>query len=204
MHETTKMIPKLIFLEEQKHLKSVPALSEPLIPKTAIVRKNNIVMYKQNRYVMPKGTYEPGKSVRIEADDANVRFYDIENNTLIQEHILASGIGKCIRDNHPERDKHSKLQQHEILTDLDSLAEKYVEELWKRLPRYVRDQLCIIKKLKQEYTIYELNEAINYCIQRNLYSANYLKDTLVYLHQKKDIPEVSKVNIPLKYSVVKA
>ena len=54
MHETTKMIPKLIFLEEQKHLKSVPALSEPLIPKTAIVRKNNIVMYKQNRYVMPK------------------------------------------------------------------------------------------------------------------------------------------------------
>ncbi len=48
VHETTKMIPKVVFAEEQKHLKAVPELSQPIIPKIAVVRKNNVVIYRQN------------------------------------------------------------------------------------------------------------------------------------------------------------
>ncbi len=40
---------------------SVFGYKEGIVPSTAIVRKNNVVMYRQNRYCMPKGTYEPGK-----------------------------------------------------------------------------------------------------------------------------------------------
>lgn len=54
VHETTKMVPKVAFREEQKHLKSTPELGESaVIPKIAIVRPNNIVFYGQNRYQLP-------------------------------------------------------------------------------------------------------------------------------------------------------
>ena len=78
IHETTKMIPNVVFSEEAKHLKPVPTLSKPLEPKTAIIRKTNVVHYKQNRYEVPKGTYLPGREARIVLDGAgiNVSFYD--------------------------------------------------------------------------------------------------------------------------------
>lgn len=206
VHETTKMIPKVVFTEEQKHLKSVPALSEPLIPKTAVVRKNNMVYYRQNRYAMPKGTYLPGKKVRIEVCNENISFFDCDNNVLLEQYKIPTGIGKCIKNNHSERDKSAKLEEikNEVLSDLDNTAEKFVEQIWNLMPRYIRDQLCLIRKLKPEYTVDEINKAIKYCTERHLYSANYLKDTLAYLSQEQDIPYVSSNDIPLKYRVVTA
>lgn len=107
------MVPAVVFAQEQKHLKAVPELSEPSnVPSIAVVRKNNIVIYRQNRYCMPKGTYQPGKKVKIEPDEMSriVHFYDLKDNALIEEHQIYAGIGKCIRNNHPERDKFTKLQ----------------------------------------------------------------------------------------------
>jgi len=43
MHDTTKMIPNVVFAEEIKHLKAAPTLSAPVKPKNAIVRKTNVV-----------------------------------------------------------------------------------------------------------------------------------------------------------------
>ena len=108
VHETTKMIPAVVFREEQKHLKSVPGISERIVlPKTAIVRKTNVVMYRQNRYCMPKGTYSPGRKVKIETDEERqkISFLDIEDGSLIEEHKLNDGIGQCIRHSNPERDR---------------------------------------------------------------------------------------------------
>ena len=54
IHETTKMMPNIVFAEEIKHLKSAPTLSEPPKPKSAIVRPTNVVHCLQNRYEVPK------------------------------------------------------------------------------------------------------------------------------------------------------
>ena len=69
-----------LFAEEIKHLTPVPTLSKPIEPKLAIIRKTNVVHYRQNRYEVPKGTYFPGRQARIEADGQNgmVCFYDKE------------------------------------------------------------------------------------------------------------------------------
>jgi len=56
-HETTKMVPNRVFLEECKHLKIVPTLSESPPTRTAIIRQTNVVHFRQNRYAVPKGTY---------------------------------------------------------------------------------------------------------------------------------------------------
>jgi len=89
VHETTKMIPAFVFNEERKYLKPAPELGE-----IEIVRKNNVVMYRQNRYVMPHGTYQPGRNVRIEAneDTGIIEFYDLKTKALLMQHTIAQGL----------------------------------------------------------------------------------------------------------------
>ena len=209
VHETTKMVPAVVFREEQKHLKPVPELSErTVLPKTAIVRKSNVVMYKQNRYCMPKGTYSPGRRMNIETDEDNqkITFFDTENGSLIEEHHLNDGIGQCVRHSNPNRDRGSKLKaiKEKVFSgfDDDERAIGYAKRVMELKPRYVRDQFGLLIKLQEEYSNDEMLKGINYCIERSLYSANDLRDTLEYLKQRKPEPVIRSTSIPVKYRVV--
>ena len=92
IHDTTKMIPNVVFSEEAKHLKPVPTLSEPPLPKSAIVRKTNVVHYLQNRYEVPKGTYLPGRKAVITVDDevGTVTFCDEQTGEFFAAHNMSS------------------------------------------------------------------------------------------------------------------
>ena len=209
LHETTKMVPAVVFAEEQKHLKAAPTITSPLIPKIAIVRKNNIVMHKQNRYAMPKGTYWPGRNVVIEEDEnaGIVRFFDIADHSLLEEHNIAQGIGKHVHNKHPERDRftqHQKLKEKAAQGfEKNEQANVFLEKILKLKSRYTRDQLSIIIKLQEQYSKEELAFAVNYCMERELFSAIDFKDTLEYFHQEEKLSEM-RIDIPLKYSVVTA
>ena len=112
IHETTKMIPKIVFKEEQGHLKAVPELiNADKISQFAIVRKTNVVVYKQNRYGIPKGTYEPKKEVRIEPLGDSLKIYEKNNDTLLVNHTIEKGKGKYIRIKHPERELNLKQKE---------------------------------------------------------------------------------------------
>lgn len=93
IHETTKMIPNVVFADQIKHLKAVPTLSKPIESKTAIVRKTNVVHYKQNRYEVPKGTYFPGREATISVDieKGTVSFSDKETGEFFAKHNIAIG-----------------------------------------------------------------------------------------------------------------
>jgi len=211
VHETTKMVPSIVFAEEQKRLKKAPELSSPVIPKIAIVRKNNIVMYKQNRYVMPAGTYQPGRKVLIETDaQANiVRFYDYREGSLIEEYRIEPGIGKCVRNTHPERDRFTK---HEALKTKAAEgfgnvehAGAFLDKILALKGRYTRDQLSIIIKLQEQYSQEQLEQAVSYCMERHLFSALDFKAVLEYFNQEEKPPLTkTKAPLPVKYSVVTA
>jgi hypothetical protein len=204
------MVPAIVFAQEQKHLKPVPELGEAVsIPQIAIVRKNNVVMYRQNRYCLPRGTYEPGKKVRIEADEATkkVRFYDLKNSTLIDEYILAAGVGKSVRNEHPERDKFSKLQsiKDKVFAGFPTPeGTQFIQMIAAAKPRYVRDQLGILLKLIDLYTADELQRAVLYCLDRQIISANDFRDTLEFFKQQQPLPVKCSGTIPVKYSMVVA
>ena len=208
VHETTKMVPAVVFAQEQQHLKSAPELGESTyVPSTAIVRKNNVVMYRQNRYCMPKGTYEPGRKVRIEADETSnrVRFYDLKDDVFIDEYTIADGVGKCVRNEHPERDRFSKLQsiKDKVFAGyISPEGTRFVEKIIEAKPRYVRDQLGILLKLAEIYSADELHRAAVYCLDRQIISANDFRDTLEYFKQLKPLPVKCSGTIPVKYSVV--
>jgi len=211
-HETTKMVPNRVFLEESKHLKPVPTLSEPAPPKTAAVRQTNVVHYRQNRYAVPKGTYVPGRRARIEADDekGTVAFYDSESGELLASHAIQYGVvGKGVGlPKNAERFKETKYEALKVTVlqwfDGISEAEGYIERIVEKYPRYVRDQLSIIRKTQELYTKSELERAIVYCTERELYSANDLRDTLEYFRREEPLSIAIEIRLPVKYSAVRA
>ena len=212
IHDTTKMIPNVVFAEEIKHLKQVPTLSAPPKPKTAIVRKTNVVHYLQNRYEVPKGTYFPGTEALISVDEqaGTVTFCDKETGELFATHNIAYGvIGKKIPlPKNADRFKQTKYDELKVnvLSAFEGvyLTEEYVDELIKKYPRYARDQLRIMKNCAENYDKAELQNALNYCIEKDLFSANDFRDTLVFF--RTDEPKITSgmVLLPAKYSMIQA
>ena len=207
VHETTKMIPKVVFREEQKHLKPVPELSTNITSRTVAVRKTNVVNYLQNRYAVPNGTYASGKKVNLEVDEPNnlLKIYDLDTGELIQTHLIAVGVGKYIGNSHPERDKakYSVLKEKTFTGFADiPLAKEFIEKIMEVKVRYTRDQLSILNKLKEKYPKEELADAVSYCMEKNLFSAIDFGDTLEYFH-KKEVEPADTVILPVKYQVIR-
>ncbi len=71
---------------EKEHLKSISNLfttKNDTNILTYIVRKDNSVLYKQNRYQVPKGTYRPGLEVELKISDGTMDIVDIETSKII-------------------------------------------------------------------------------------------------------------------------
>jgi transposase len=212
VHETTKMIPKRVFAEEMKVLKLVPTLSSPILPKTAIVRPTNVVHYRQNRYAVPKGSYFPGRKARIEANEemGTVTFFDAESGELLASHSLHYGVGKGVGlPKNAERFKATKYEELKasVLAWFKDMPEAsgYIERSQEKYPRYIRDQLSIIRKAQELYTRPEWERALAYCAEREIYSANDLRDTLEFFHREEPRAIVTvKITLPVKYSAVRA
>ena len=209
-HETTKQVPNRVFLEELKHLKLVPTLTEPAPVRTAIIRPTNVVHYRQNRYAVPKGTYAPGRRAKIETDEekGTVTFYDSESGELLATHAIHYGVGKGVGlPKNSERFKETKYEalKTTVLQWFEGIsgASGYIAHIVEKYPRYVRDQLSIIRKTQELYTKPELERAITYCIQRDLYSANDLRDTLEYFRREEPGSVAVEIRLPAKYSVIR-
>lgn len=211
VHETTKMVPKVMFQEEQKYLSRVPELGgHMLLPKLAIVRKTNVVVYRQNRYQMPLGTYQPGKKVRIETeeDEGMVRFFDHDSGELLQTYALALGAGKLVRAGHSERPRNQKLNElrRQALQGFGNteLAERFVEGILLKKPRYAKDQMGWLLRLQRLFSKEDLDRAVTYCLERSLFGASDFRDTLEYFKTRPELPQLAPVELPLKYSLVVA
>jgi transposase len=211
VHDTTKMIPNRVFVEEIRHLKPVPTLSAPTLPKTAAVRKTNVVHYLQNRYEVPRGTYFPGRMARIEADagTGRVAFYDAKTDELLAAHNISYSKGRLVSfPKNAERFKATKYEavKEKVLQSFGEMtgAAQFIEKIMELYPRYIRDQFTIIAKCQERYQKPELERALRYCEERELFSANDFRDTLEYFRQTEPIPVLKPVELPIKYSVIRA
>jgi hypothetical protein len=208
-HDTTYLVPNRVFLEEIKRLTPPPTLSSPPPPKVCDVRKTNVIPYNRNRYEVPKGTYRPGRQARIEAEGSVVRFYDAQTGELLAEHDVHPGFGRKI----PLDEESDELRKTKCAAlrkkVLEAFAlceggEDFVQRLIERYPRYIRDQLSILRNAQEKYDELELSRALAYCDERELYSANDFRDVLEYFKTEPPAAPVQKVDLPVKYSVVRA
>lgn len=206
IHNTTKLVPKIVFNEERKFLTAAPELKEQYIkPALYLVRKDNVISYRSNRYALPKGTYAPDRYVSVEEKDDSLCISSLEG-VIIVRHRICRERGKLISIDHPAREKDAKLTKlHDEAYSLlggDETAKNYVQAITKALPRYIRDQLGLLKKVCSENNSSDIRKALDYCIERELYSAVEFRDTLLYF--KVGQPEVHdlKEQLPLKYASV--
>ena len=207
-HGTTKKIPAEVFTLEKESLMSVSEYNFTVATNDSIdyqVRKDNIVLYKGNRYRVPKGTYSTGKRVFMIVEDDMISITDTLTGEIYAAHPLCHDKGKLIGQKRDERDKSKSLQEQEKavqeLFQNDELVTPFLEHIHQEKPRYYRDQLGVIRKLFEEWNAELLIHGLHYCSEKELYSAGDLKSSIIYLQQIKAEPK-KKENmsaLPAKY-----
>ena len=209
-HGTTHKIPAEVFALEKEYLIPVSEYSfEAAINESVTyqVRKDNIVLYKGNRYRVPKGTYSPGKKVLMIVDDEEiVSITDAVTMEVYARYPVCYDKGKLIGTKHDREGQNDSLKEVEdALNELfnnDELVGPFLEHLHQQRSRYYRDQLYVIKKLFEEWNAEAVIKGLHYCSERKLYSAGDLKSSIIYLSQE-DISarktKYTEAKLPEKY-----
>jgi hypothetical protein len=68
-------------------------------------------MFNSNRYSVPLGTFEPGRTVELKVQDSVLRLFDLNTRELMAEHQIHSGRGQLIQNTNHLRDVSQKLHQ---------------------------------------------------------------------------------------------
>ena len=187
VHQTTKKVPAHVFLVERKHLQPITErLALNLTSSiTSSVRKDNTVAYKGNRYTVPLGTYQgPQTLVSLHFPSPEIlQIIFMETGEIVAPHTLSLEKGKLIRNRNHLRDHSQKITRlmEEVVGLLKNTdATLLLAGIHEAKPRYVRDQLELIRcKLinKGQETI---DQALAFCLKNTLYSAVDFCDALTY------------------------
>jgi len=193
VHQTTKKIPAEVFLVEKKHLQPITEKLTLNVTSsiTSSVRKDNTVVYKGNRYTVPLGTYQgPQTLVSLHfPSPETLQIMVIETGELIAPHALSLGKGKLIRNRNHLRDRSQKINR--LMEEVVGLfkntdATCFLAGIHEAKPRYVRDQLelirCNLTKKSQE----TINQALVFCLKNQLYSAVDFSDALTYFSARSE------------------
>lgn len=216
VHSITKKVPAEVFLLEKNHLRKVPDARIETILETSptiisrVVRKNNTVEYEANRYSVPLGTFESGKEVGLRiVNDQSLQIIDLETGELIAEHVIALEKGQLIQNsnhlrNHSQKIERLYLELNQSLGETP-LSEQFLNMIRTAKPRYIWDQFTIISKAIQNVSQDDINKALTFLIERQLWSATTLVSVLENLDKLPSDhhnPIQPNVSLPEKYQVV--
>lgn len=193
VHAATKKIPYQQWLIEKQHLKVFNGLFLPqttLIPYT--VRKDNTIVYKSNFYCLPLKTYTgQGTVVYVKTDKNDIVIYDANNNKLAS-YKLSKGKGRLIGNNNFKRDYSSKIDilMQEVASRFENIEQaiSYLQKVKQDNPRYIRDQLLLIRKMANTYDIETINQALDFCIQNKIFRATDLESVAIKIHTENNKP----------------
>lgn len=213
VHGTTKKVPAEVFRLEKQHLKPIPFTNN--IPKdivTRVVRKDNTILFKGNRYSVPVGTYKPGLELELRIQDGGIILYHLFTEEIVAKHKISPGKGALVQNNNHLRDNNQKINDlYEKTLDAlggTTLAAKLLKAIRREKSRYVRDQFGLMGQVARNYPQPVIAKAIAYCIEQNLYSAVDCRSAADYFmsHQEtpKDVSILDNPNSWPKYLQVKA
>lgn len=186
IHGTTKKVPAAVFLQERQYLRPVPCTR--IVPTdilTRVVRKDNTILYKGNRYSVPIGTYKPGLELLAEEEAGILTLRDPLTDLIIARHKLSLEKGALIQNTHHLRDNTKKIE--ELFTQTLKLlggnpgAATFLETIRREKRRYVREQFGLMQKLAQQYPPDLVTRAIDYCLTYRLFSAVDCRSVAEYL-----------------------
>ena len=210
-HSITQKRPVEVFALEKEYLTPTQTY-EAVASRDSVtyqVRKDNTVLYCSNRYRVPKGTYKPGFRVRLVVKGSSLIIEDIDSKIIYAKHTLSSGKGELVGLTHTIR------ELNKTLTELEMLVRTYFKEpekydcfyshLKSEKPRYVRDQLSLLRKSCEHPTYKEYADtALDYCIKNNLFSATDFRAAIEYFYEINKSPAITneKPVLPKRYPAV--
>lgn len=180
-HSGTQKIPYEEWCIEQLSL--TPFIAITIKPASSLytVRKDNIISWKGNFYTLPSGTYKGrGTQVNVSQSDGLINAFSL-TGTPICSHPISTEKGKTIINTDHRRDKSDKIQQ--LISDISlqfenpQLSTQYMEDIQKDKPRYIRDQLILIRQTLNNFDDNKqlINKTLQYCVKMQVYSANDFK-----------------------------
>lgn len=202
VHAGTQKIPYLEWCTEKGSL--VTFIAIPIQPPSILytVRKDNTISWKGNFYTLPTGTYKGrGTQVKVSRDNAFIIISDPADKHLCTQTISA-GKGNLVRNTDHKREKSAGIAQ--MITDISCMfsspeqAISYMESIRLEKPRYVRDQLILLKQTIENADTQTIDNTLQYCLQMKVYSANDFKSVAAGLLQKrsweKSTTLISRIN----------
>jgi transposase len=205
VHNTTKKIPAEVFALEKQHLVPVPHKISISTTKiiTRVVRKDNTIVYQGNRYALPLGTYAPDRRVVIKEGEGILIIANPDTELEIIRYPVCLEKGRLIKssDCHREKGKgiEAYLQEVAKLLNDSPEANNFLDLVKQEKPRYIRDQLKIIKDHSLDKSPGIINKALDYCLKNRLYGATDFVDSLNHFdhiyHLAKEEPRTENHNV---------
>ncbi|MBE3113166.1 MAG: IS21 family transposase [Actinobacteria bacterium] len=201
VHAGTHKIPYDEWCTERGSL--VPFIAIPMHPPSILytVRKDNTISWKGNFYTLPSGTYKGrGTQVNVSKDNAYIVISDRADKHLCTQTISA-GKGNLVRNTDHKREKSAGIAQ--MITDISclfsnpELATSYMEDIRAEKPRYVRDQLILLKQTIESTDTQTIDHTLQYCLRMKVFSANDFKSVATGFLQKKSLENATPFTAPI-------
>lgn len=191
-HSLTKKDPHSELIIEQAFLK--PYVVQPLrvTPLSYTVRKDNTISWKGNLYSLPLGTYTGrGSQVTVQAQQEELIIFQVEGLELCR-HKIASGKGLKIINTDHKRDKTAAIQEmiDQLCTSLEDpqAGKDWLATIRTAKPRYVRDQLLLVREVLETTDPTLIEKTIRYCLDNHITSAVDFKAILTQ-QQPRPVPQ---------------
>jgi len=207
MGRTANMMPHGITKKEPHQEKTIEhAFLKPYVPQaikpspaTYAVRKDNTISYKGNFYSLPLGTFK-GKSTQVGVylKGALLVITNLVDNNEICRHQIPAGRGNKVLNNDHKRDKTEAIK--EMLEQIASLfydkqrALQWLEMIRVEKPRYIRDQLLIIRDVIKEKEPQQVSRVLDYCVEHSIFRATDFR-SILDLPSQQEAPQAKVVRL---------
>lgn len=200
VHAGTQKIPFSEWCIEKGSL--TPFIAISISPPSILytVRKDNSISWKGNFYSLPAGTYKGrGTQVRVLKDNESIIISDQAGKPLCTK-IISLGKGNVVGNTDHKRDKSANITQ--MIMDIScmfsnpELSTSYMEGIRAEKPRYVRDQLILLRQTIESTDAQTIDLTLHYCVQMKVFSANDFKSVAAGLLQKKALEKSTPFTTP--------
>jgi transposase len=161
------------------------------------LRKDNTLSWKSNFYTVPSGTYKGrGSKVMLAEDNGQIVVSDLSGKEICR-HTIAIGKGQKVKNTDHIRDKAAAIteliDQVCKLLDDPQQGQLFLSAIRTHKPRYIRDQVMLVRQCIGQNEKQFINMALEYCCQNNISSAVDFK--AVVLQYSRQLP-AQKQHLP--------
>jgi len=180
----TRKPPRVMFREEAQHLTRVP-FSDEGFSEIRSVSDKYTVKIDWSVYELPRTAVKPFEQVRVEEQDGMLLFYKAAENELIHKCPRRESPGgtTAFEGNNSKGDSVAS-NSFRLRFEAYDVAEAFANKVEETEPRYKNLQLGRMLTLSNVFTMEQMVEAMDYCVNIGICSAAEVTAYLIYRHGK--------------------